>query len=980
MSFCCMPHTYGLWGNIFMITHSKLYASTAAASLLILCNTAQASDVSHSSDINGQNAARSETLSLSMNAGLTPETLMTDRDDQATYGNVAELLERLPGVQIDRANGIGTAVRVRGLSTGPLLWDGDIFITGRDMYQTGEGSGNGNTNTYHNSLETLFPGLFRAIDIDKTPDAMIAAESSGSAINLHSLRAIDGPQGVAFTAQAGSGYAQNAEHTSPSVLLRGSYRLADTLGIDAALAWDSTSIRTYEMQAENRQNWAIAGPNAGFVNTIGRNYIEPEMMYLTNRTIGRTRGGAYIGVEYHPTQALSLSLKWLHSDMRTQTSDTSDKLNFSPLSDGYGIVSTEPYSVSDNGVVQQGTFASRVLELSTLANVDRNIADNAQFSASYDGSRFHATAKISYGRGEAYSQFAQQDVTLSAYSVDINATNNYNDTIVNNYPNYNGCGGNSSVHNAPCTFTYSNIHGLYPVVQYTNPLSLNDPDDGLFKAAWAWALGNRNTQTAARLDGEYDATENIYLRFGARYGVHTVSYDYGRYLLWNTIATPSSADYDHWTYYQDPGLSGVPIVTFANAPGRLKNIRNFFPQAGLNSVLVQDPGQMIHCPACWLDTQANLNQYQMQFFQDPTNSFHVDNRVWSGYVMTEISTPSDALRINAGVRVEHTKRTVMRGSYTKSGAAFGNASWNGVPVSGGTITTRRDYTEILPSLNATYQLTEDSNLRFAASRNMAEQDDWKLGMGNMYYYTFRVSGTGPSAKTAYLFDNGSAGNPDLKPAHITQLDLAYEYAWNHNGLIHLGLFFKDISSIVDSVNKQIKVSDDVGGTTGIVSTYVNGKGATSHGAEILAQYGFENGAGFNINYTYNDSRTSVSSAFKNHLPLAGLSRHAINAQISYDKGPLAATLLYGWRSRALDETFNIMTASDASRQTWAVYNRAYGHIDASVRYRLFENISLILSGRNLGGSAQSRYLQYSDQPFSYDQSGRRYDLVIKFRN
>ena len=57
--------------------------------------------------------------------------------------NVAESLQRLPGVQINRAVGFGTQVLVEGLSQNVIELNGDDFLTGREFYTSGEAANGG---------------------------------------------------------------------------------------------------------------------------------------------------------------------------------------------------------------------------------------------------------------------------------------------------------------------------------------------------------------------------------------------------------------------------------------------------------------------------------------------------------------------------------------------------------------------------------------------------------------------------------------------------------------------------------------------------------------------------------------------------------------------------------------------------------------------------------------------------------------------
>ena len=70
--------------------------------------------------------------------------------------NVAESLQRLPGVQIDRSGGQGTAVLIDGLRQNLITLNGDVFLTGKEFYVSGEASGGGaGGNSQYGSLEGI---------------------------------------------------------------------------------------------------------------------------------------------------------------------------------------------------------------------------------------------------------------------------------------------------------------------------------------------------------------------------------------------------------------------------------------------------------------------------------------------------------------------------------------------------------------------------------------------------------------------------------------------------------------------------------------------------------------------------------------------------------------------------------------------------------------------------------------------------------
>src|SRR5208282_283465 len=108
-----------------------------------------------------QNALDNKRKSVLPIESVAPEDIgkMPDQD-------VAESLQRLPGVQIDRSQGVGTAVLIDGLRQNLTTLNGDVFLTGKEFYVSGEGSGGGSGgNSQYGSLEGIPSELVSGIDV-----------------------------------------------------------------------------------------------------------------------------------------------------------------------------------------------------------------------------------------------------------------------------------------------------------------------------------------------------------------------------------------------------------------------------------------------------------------------------------------------------------------------------------------------------------------------------------------------------------------------------------------------------------------------------------------------------------------------------------------------------------------------------------------------------------------------------------------------
>jgi iron complex outermembrane receptor protein len=80
--------------------------------------------------VTGFRASLANALNLKKNSNLIIESVTAEDMGKFPDQNIAESLQRLPGVQIDRENGQGTKVRIRGLDQNVTVLNNEIFVSG----------------------------------------------------------------------------------------------------------------------------------------------------------------------------------------------------------------------------------------------------------------------------------------------------------------------------------------------------------------------------------------------------------------------------------------------------------------------------------------------------------------------------------------------------------------------------------------------------------------------------------------------------------------------------------------------------------------------------------------------------------------------------------------------------------------------------------------------------------------------------------
>ena len=380
-----------------------------------------------------------------------------------------------------------------------------------------------------------------------------------------------------------------------------------------------------------------------------------------------------------------------------------------------------------------------------------------------------------------------------------------------------------------------------------------------------------------------------------------------------------------------------------------------------------------------------------KYFEDTLSSFQVAERTVAGYLMADLSPPDKRFNINFGVRVVGTDLTIDGAETAPSPTYVGTASWNGVNSNNIPVTTHRTYTDVLPTFNAVYNLTETQLIRLSAARVTSPQDLYSLGLGDTYNFTRNATRINKDGGVGgFFFDGGTAGNPDLNPYRANQGLISYENYFKKGDMISVEGFIKEIESFVETQNVLTSVPDDFGSDSADVTKPVNAGGGQVAGFELNGIYNLGDewtpwlkGFGVAANYTYSDSTSDQVTNFTSHLPIPGVSKNSVTATGFYERAGFSARLSYTWRSTAVNDGVGGATFQfpdqNGTPKTYAIYQAPYGQLDAQVSYDFTPNIGLVFSVQNITDSALHTYLQWPDQPFTYDDWGRRYFFGIKFK-
>nr|WP_243850968.1 TonB-dependent receptor [Rhizomicrobium electricum] len=166
------------------------------------------------------------------------------------------------------------------------------------------------------------------------------------------------------------------------------------------------------------------------------------------------------------------------------------------------------------------------------------------------------------------------------------------------------------------------------------------------------------------------------------------------------------------------------------------------------------------------------------------------------------------------------------------------------------------YTEALPSFNLRASLTSELQARLAYSESMLRPEFAYTSNDGSLSFNWGDS----QSSQAFSFKttpSGYEGNPNLKPMHSTNVDFSLEWYFAPSGSVTMSLFGKRITNYIYTRTAPTSVTNPYSGQTYTFSdtSYVNGSKGGIDGWEIdYHQFydflpGFWSGFGFEANYT-----------------------------------------------------------------------------------------------------------------------------------
>ncbi|MFS1422955.1 TonB-dependent receptor [Shewanella sp. 10N.286.48.B5] len=934
--------------------------------------------------------------------------------------NLAESLQRITGVSIDRSNGEGSTVTVRGFGSAQNL----ITLNGRQLPNT--------TGSRTFDFANVAAESVSGVEVYKTSDASITTGGIGATINLSTYKPLDAPGLTAslsgkavddastetggVTPEFSGLYSQTFADDTFGIAISGSYQERES-GMKQFLADQG-----YRASDASNTGWGgvPAGAEGGTNRPTMGIYSNPQQPRYVMEERQRERINGQLTLQYRPIENFTATLDYttFRNTIEEQHTDASVWFNYAGdrsesvwtgEPNAVPLIYSEIYDINSPGDLKDtsltvGAWGREEVTDSIGLNLDWQVTEDLVLTLDHHSSK--ANMKASDPRHGTRNNVQLPSYTRSRTGLDL--TGSLPGIAVGDIENFN-----------PSTMRLSG----------------------------SWFANDKYTSEIdqTQLDGKYHFNSDLSIDFGV--SLNTVNNRYRHTQVqrpdWGGVGEEGDFEDINWTEdtildkFDDTGTAGdfegTPtqsdydlfnriffadfdeIISAAEYADPIANVDGLYGDCKAASGAAAGPnGEGQFCASTNWDADTN------RFTEEETTAAYIQ----ANFLGEMFDMPYS---VHVGLRYEQTDVVS-----TASAPGYSRVEWNedtSTSITGQTgietLKQSADYDIFLPNINFNLDVTEDVRVRAAVGKTISRAG-----------YNSLLGGTTINTGGNLSGYSGSSGNPGLEPLESINYDLSAEWYYDAGSYASLGYFRKDVSNWIsygstqsnifnlsnplsgdkfnaavaalgaNASNEQIRTyifenyADDPnvtpnfdddglldGGTIAgdpltddevVFDLNVPINGDTEHtidGIEFNVQHLFgETGFGGIVNYTMVDSDLQYDdSSLEDTEALVGLSDTA-NLVLFYDNYGVQARIAYNWRDEFLsDKRVN-------GDLTTPIYTEEYYQIDFSISYDIpaVEGLTVFAEGINITEEVVRKHGRQSQLVFETTQTGARYGLGVRY--
>ncbi|MDP5278952.1 TonB-dependent receptor [Sphingomonas sp. DG1-23] len=913
--------------------------------------------------VTGFRESLSDALAIKRKETGVVDTITAEDVGKFPDSNLAESMQRLPGVAITRGDGgEGKTISVRGLGAQFTR----VKLNGMEGNSSAGSSDirSGYVSSRSFDFSTFASELFSSLTVRKTMSADIEEGSLGATVDLQTPRPLAAEQDFTLAASAQGTYDDLRRKFSPRVTgLISKKFLDDTFGVAASVAWTKRYTREEGWSAVD----VISGRLNRFCSPVGYsdgNPLTNDQSPGTNALNGSNAANCSTGNPRLPNTPTNVANYELLDNTGTFIPRSPRLVRSDQDYSRFGATLTLEARPDDvTRFALDGLFSrydvTRSDQTITALSFSRNAGQHGSAETSVLEAERDPNGTLLYGRFNGVD--LTNDLTYSKYTttfsqVNLSGSRDFGGFLLDGYVGMSRTIYDKPVRTQIATFA-NNVNGFsfdfrgdrrFPTIDWgvdvDNPANFvfGPPSaDGTVNGTLAMQRSrDESNNLTAELNGTLDLVEGVKFRAGG-------SYREAEYQRWSR---------DRVTQNLAPSVPAGTTIAQLTTP--IGDFGRSLPVDTISSWAAPDYAKF--------NAVFNFENQTGAYALNPPQTGSLKETVKGGFAMFDFTGDLFVpVRGNLGVRYVH---TTQRG--------FG--AMNGVPT-----TLTRNYEDWLPSATLTFDLTDKLIFRLAAAKVMTRPELGDLIPGNV--------------SIALNTHTVSAGNFLLNPIRAKTADVSLEYYFGKTGIIAIGGFYKDIDSFIQTRQVQLPFretglplsllagSNNNGDTEFTFSTKNNTPGGPLKGVEINIQSGFDFLPGFLsnfgalANFTYADSDISYCNNAACLAPiqaaLVNLSKYTANGTLYYEDSKFSIRASGSWRDDFLLRVPSGREGSDVQGNISAFF------VDATASYQITPGIQLRLEAQNLTNQELGFYQDSTRQDSLYSTySGRKFSagVAVKF--
>ena len=876
--------------------------------------------------------------------------------------NVAESLQRITGVAIDRSGGEGQFITVRGL--GPEF--NAVLLNGRTLATDNDGR--------EFSFDVLSSDIIQTAEVYKSAQPSLQSGGIGAVVNIATAKPLD-RDGFNVSLSAAGIYEELSEEFGTDlsgvvswsndefgVLFGASYNKRDAQ-IDRNI---TNGFALREGDAAIFQPETATGLQPGDIGALPTGARVQQQVIFSRDVQDRERLTLNGALQYAWGDHTTLTLDGLYSDFSIDSFDTQFSGFFSPpflnpQIDANGTVTAfnrpsidfqnrNPAIAGAVGLSQNdNVLTSNNREAKTYAfgfNVDTQTTDTLGF-----------VFDVSWSKAERDG--TNPFVVLGALAPTSPLIESTSTSGISTITNINAA-----------DFVDRSLQRLH----FVN-VNRTQVDDEVFEARidgnWEVEAGPLNAVTFGGLYTSREKVRNLFDNFADPDGAGPLSAAnifcaYCGYTVGFDQSILNEFSFSNFLSGVD-GADTVPAAilnaSFADAFAQLNNVANINDPArtGGNTAAL-----LAYLNSGGLDPVLGI--YTPSF--NASGSFGVDESIYAAHFNTEWGGDLGDLpwAANIGFRIAFTD--VISSGIDAPVIEFretpGDTQLQVIQGAPTTIRVENDYVNFLPSVSFKVEPSDDTILRLGYARTVTRPTLTALGVSQ----TFGGRSNAPLS---------GGGNPLLEAFESDNFDVSFEYYFDRLSYFSVAGFHKELGNFIETstlpVTNTVIFPAGNGGRTMDEAVQVtfqdtrqrNGLSGSITGVELAFQKTFDNGFGGIINYTYVDS--SRDNAPAGDLGFNGFTPHTVNATVFYEGDRLSARVSYNYR-----DGFLVLGQAEFSEPR---QRESFGQLDFSASYELTDNFQIFAEGINVLGEDTRDFSRFRNRLLTYTRTGARYTAGVR---